>query len=205
MELTPTTTAGNNTLFEIDQELETAFEAATQEQEETGAISEESKQRCLSLFAELGKKVDRIARYVRATEFRARAAKEEAARLAIRQKKAENRVEQVKSMLLFFMNARGLKRLEGELNTIQLRKNGQASLQIDPLRLPGEYHQRTIILAEPDWALVLEHITSSQLKAQLEAAVSACEPNKDLVREHLQAGETIPGALLVKGSHIRFE
>jgi hypothetical protein len=80
------TSAENSSLFEIDQELEAAFEAASQEQEQTGEIGEESRERCLALFAELGKKVDRIAAYVRATEFKARAAKEEAARLSARQK-----------------------------------------------------------------------------------------------------------------------
>ena len=198
-------TAENNTLFEIDKELEAAFDAASQEQEETGAISEETKQHCLDLFAELGKKVDRVARYVRATELKARAAKEEATRLAARQKAAENRVEQVKSMLAFFIHVRGLKRLEGELNTIRLQKNGQASLQIDPLALPGEYNQMTIALAQPDWTQVLEAITSPELKRQLEDAVIACEPNKAQIRQDLQAGKEIPGTVLTKGEHVRVD
>lgn len=198
-------TAENDTLFEIDKELEGAFDAASQEQEETGIMSEETKQRCLDLFAELGKKVDRIARYVRATEFKARAAKEEAARLAARQKCAENRVAQVKSMLAFFMRVRGLKRLEGELNTIRLQKNGQASLQVDLLALPAEYNQVTIALAQPDWARVLEAIASPELQKQLEAAVIACEPDKALIRQDLQAGKEIPGTVLTKGEHVRFD
>lgn len=205
MASTPATTADNNTLFEIDAELEAQFDAATQEQEETGGISEEAKQRCLDLFAELGKKVDRIARYVRATEFKAKAAKEEATRLTARQKAAENRVEQVKSMLAFFMHVRGLKRLEGELNTIRLQKNGQASLQVDPLTLPGEYKQMTIELAQSDWTQVLEALTSPELKRQLEGAVIACEPNKAQIRQDLQAGKEIPGTVLTKGEHVRFD
>ena len=144
-------TAENNTLFEIDAELEEQFDAATQEQEETGVISDETKQRCLDLFAELGKKVDRIARYVRGNEFKARAAKEEAARLASRQKCAENRAAQVKSMLAFYMLSHGLKRLEGELNTIRLQKNGQPTLQVDRSVLPQNYKLRTLTLTEPDW------------------------------------------------------
>jgi Siphovirus Gp157 len=198
-------TAENNTLFELDKELEAAFDAASQEQEETGAICDETQQRCLDLFAELGKKVDRIARYMRATELKARAAKEEAARLAARQKAAENRVEQVKSMLAFFMHARGLKRLEGELNTIRLQKNGQASLHVDALALPAEYNQLTIALPQPAWVRVLETITCPELKQDMEAAVIACEPNKTLVRQQLQAGQQIPGSALIKGEHIRFD
>ncbi len=205
MASTPATTAENNTLFEIDKELEAAFEAASQEQDENGAISAETQQRCLDLFAELGKKVDRIARYVRATELKARAAKEEAARLSARQKAADNRVEQVKSMLVFFMHSRGLKRLEGELNTIRLQKNGQPSLQIDPLVIPAEYNQLTIALPQPAWGRLLDAITSPELKKDLEAAVIACEPNKGLVRQQLQAGQQVPGSALVKGEHVRFD
>jgi hypothetical protein len=205
MSSTPRTTAEDSTLFEIDTELEAAFDAAGQEQEQTGTISDQAKQRCIDLFAELGKKVDRIARYVRATEFKARAAKEEAARLAARQKSAENRVEQVKSMLAFFMHVRGLKRLEGELNTIRVQKNGQASLQLDPLALPGEYNQTTITLPQQEWVLVLESITSPELRKTLEAAVTKIEPNKELLREHLQSGREVAGAALVKGEHVRFD
>ena len=140
-----------------------------------------------------------------ATEFKAKAAKEEATRLTARQKAAENRVEQVKSMLAFFMHVRGLRRLEGELNTIRLQKNGQASLQIDPLALPAEYNQMTISLTQPDWARALDAIASPELKKQLEAAVIACEPNKALIRQALQAGKEIQGAFLAEGEHVRFD
>ena len=201
----PETSAENSTLFEIDTELEAAFDAAGQEQEHTGAISEQTQQRCIELFAELGRKVDRIARYVRATELKARAAKEEATRLTARQRAAENRVEQVKSMLAFFMHVRGLKRLEGELNTIRLQKNGQAALQLDPLALPSEYNQATMTLAQQEWVRVLESITSRELRKTLESAVTKIEPNKELVRQHLQSGREVAGATLVKGEHVRFE
>jgi Siphovirus Gp157 len=205
MASTSTITAENNTLFEIDQELEAAFDAASQEHEETGALSGDTQQHCLDLFAELGKKVDRIARYVRATEQRARAAKEEATRLTARQKSAESRVAQVKSMLAFFMHARGLKRLEGELNTIRLQKNGQASLVIDPVVLPAEYGQLTIVIPQPEWARMLDGIASPELRKILEAAVVACEPNKALVRQQLQAGQQIAGSVLFKGQHVRLD
>ena len=205
MASTPITTAENATLFEIDQELEMAFDGASQEQEQTGAISEEARRRCIDLFAELGRKVDRIARYVRATEFKARVAKEEAARLSARQRAAENRIEQVKSMLAFFMHVRGLKRLEGELNTIRLQKNGQPSIHIDPLALPAIYNQIIVTLAQPDWVRMLEAISSPELRTRLEAAVVRCEPNKELVRQDLQVGRQIPGAALIKGEHVRLD
>jgi hypothetical protein len=52
---------------------------------------------------------------------------------------------------------------------------------------------------------VLEAIASPELKEQMEAAVIACEPNKALVRQDLQAGEEIPGTVLAKGEHVRFD
>ena len=204
MESISTASAENASLFEIDKELEAAFDAASLEEEQMGAITEATKQRCLDLFAELGKKVDRIASYVRATEFRARAAKEESARLAARQKSAEGRVVQVKSMLSYFMQARGLKRLEGELNTIRLQKNSQASMTLDPLALPATHYATTIMLAQPDWMRLLEAVGSPELKSTLEAAVIKHEPNERLIRTELDKEKEIPGAALVRGSHIRF-
>jgi len=199
------TSVENSSLFEIDQELEAAFEAASQEQEQTGEISEETRQHCLTLFAELGKKVDRIAAYVRATEFKARAAKEEAARLSARQKSAENRVLQVKSMLAYYLHTRTLKRLEGQLNTVRLQKNSQPSLRLDPLTLARDYEQVTITIPQPEWDRVLALIPISELRQKLESAVVAVEPNKELIRQELQAGKQISGAELFKGEHIRFE
>ncbi len=197
--------AEGSSLFEIDKELESAFEAAMEEEAQAGAISEDTKQRCTDLFSEFGKKVDRIARYVRATEFKARAAKEEALRLAARQKGAENRVEQVKSMLSFFMQSRGLKRLEGELNTIRLQRNGQASLQLDLAHLPDEYNRREFVLTHEDSLRVLESITSAELRTTFLSAVTNITPNKELIRQRLQQGREIPGACVVKGQHIRFD
>jgi outer membrane murein-binding lipoprotein Lpp len=197
--------AENSTLFEIDAELEAQFEAATNEEEQTGVISEEAKQSCLDLFAELGRKVDRIARYVRATEFKARAAKEEAARLTARQKTAEKHLAQVKSMLAFYMLSRGLRRLEGELNTIRLQKNGQAALEIDISALPQSYHLRTLTLTEPDWEQILNVVTCPSLRTLLEASVADVEPDRERIRLELQARHEIPGATLVKGEHVRLD
>ena len=205
MATTSPANAENSTLFEIDEELEAAFEAASQEQEQNGEISQETRERCLALFAELGRKVDRIAGYVRATEFKARAAKEEANRLAARHKSAENRVLQVKSMLAYYMQSRGLKRLEGHLNTVRLQKNSQPSLRLDPLTLPCEYQQTSITVAQPDWRQVLDLVTLPELKQKLESAVVAVEPNKELIRQDLQAGAVVPGASLFRGEHIRFD
>jgi len=51
---TNTLTAQNCSLFEIDAELESAFDQLQEEPEITGNISKEARERCLQLFAELG-------------------------------------------------------------------------------------------------------------------------------------------------------
>jgi hypothetical protein len=69
-------------------------------------------------------------------EHEASIAAEEAQQLQQRRCSAEERVDDVKQMLTYFMRCRGRKRLEGELNTIRLQTNLQASLQIDDSELP---------------------------------------------------------------------
>ena len=53
---TNTLTAQNCSLFEIDAELESAFDQLQEEPEITGNISKEARERCLQLFAELGRR-----------------------------------------------------------------------------------------------------------------------------------------------------
>ena len=77
--------AQNCSLFEIDAELEAAFDQMQEERAITGDISDESRQRCLQLFAELGRKIDRIAAYLRTQQRKANIAAEEAQRLQQRQ------------------------------------------------------------------------------------------------------------------------
>ena len=54
-----------------------------EEREITGNISEESREHCVQLFAELGKKIDRVAAYLRTQQRKASIAAEEAQRLPL--------------------------------------------------------------------------------------------------------------------------
>ena len=80
---TKTVTAQNCSLFEIDAELEEAFDQLQEEREITGTISNESRKHCVQLFAELGKKIDRVAAYLRTQKRKASIAAEEAQRLPL--------------------------------------------------------------------------------------------------------------------------
>ena len=94
---TSSVTAQNCSLFEIDAELEEAFDQLQEEREITGTISNQSRQRSVQLFAELGKKIDRIAAYLRTQQHKAGIAAEEAQRLEQRRRSAEQRVDDVKA------------------------------------------------------------------------------------------------------------
>ena len=129
-------TAQSCSLFEIDAQLEAAFDQMQEEREMSGNISDESRERCVQLFGEFGKKIDRIAAYLRTQQHKGNIAGEEAQRLQQRRRSAEQRVDDVKQMLTYFMRCRALKRLEGELSTIRLQTNSQTSLQIDDWQSP---------------------------------------------------------------------
>ena len=201
---TNTLTAQNCSLFEIDAELETAFDQMQEEREITGNISDESRERCVQLFAELGKKIDRIAAYLRIQQHKATIAGEEAQRLQQRRRSAEHRVNDVKEMLTYFMRCRGLKRLEGELNTIRLQTNSQHSLQIDDWQLPQEFCLHTGSIPHRLLKEMLEYLPVGLRGEFLETMINT-QPNTQLVRDALLRGETVNGAHLERRSHIRID
>ena len=197
-------TAQSCSLFEIDAELEEAFDQLQEEREITGTISNESRERSVQLFAELGKKIDRIAAYLRTQQRKASIASEEAQRLQHRRRSAEQRVSDVKQMLIYFMRCRGLKRLEGELNTIRLQTNSQASLQIDDWELPQEFCLHTGSIPHRLFKETLEYLPVG-LRGEFLQAMINTQPNTQLVRDALLRGETVAGAKLERRSHIRID
>ena len=201
---TKAVTAQNCSLFEIDAELEEAFDQLQEEQEITGTISNESRERSVQLFAELGKKIDRVAAYLRTQQRKAGIAAEEAQRLQQRRRSAEQRVDDVKQMLTYFMRCRGLKRLEGELNTIRLETNSQPSLEIDDWMLPQEFCLHTGSIPHRLLKEMLEHLPVG-LKGEFLQAMLNTQPNTQLVRDALLRGEIVAGVKLERRSHIRID
>ena len=92
--------ADDNSLLEIDQELDAMLEHIEDEIEEDGEASKQSMD-LLQVFAEaMNLKIDRIGRYLSVMETRAAHCKKEAARLAARAKRAESRVRCPQSEVL---------------------------------------------------------------------------------------------------------
>ena len=87
------------------------------------------------------------------------------------------------------------------MNTVRLQKNSQPSLRLDPLTLPQEYQQTTVTVAHPDWSQLLDLITVPELKQRLESAVVTVEPNKELIRQDLQAAPSPRSVALQRRAH----
>ena len=201
---TRTVSAPSCSLFEIDADLEEAFDQLQEERDITGSVSDISRERCVQLFAELGKKIDRIAAHLRTQQRKAAIAAEEAQRLQRRRRSAEQRVNDVKEMLTYFMGCRGLKRLEGELNSIRLQANSQPALQIDDWELPQEFCLHTGSIPHRLMKEMLEHLPDG-LRGEFLQAMINTQPNTQLVRDALLRGEPVLGAKLERGCHIRID
>ena len=147
----------------------------------------------MQLIAELGKKTDRIAAYLRTQQHKATVAAEEAQRLQQRRRSAGQRVSDVKEMLTYFMRCRGLKRMEGELNTIRLQTNSQASLQIDDWNSPQECCLSTGSIPHRLLNEMLEYLPDGLKEEFLQAMINT-QPNTHLVQDALLRGETVAGA-----------
>ena len=194
------------TLFEIDRELDELLDEAEAEAETNeGQLSEETKQAIGAYLEAFHKKVDAIAGYIRYQEIVAETAKREEQRLAARKRAAENRVKSLKEMLVYFLLARGLKKMEGELNTISLHTNGQPSLAIDdPSSIPDYFHEACVRLRKTELEAIVAQLPDGELRQRLEQALQQeLEIAQGAVRSALLQGEAVTGARLYKGQHIR--
>ena len=203
------TLASEMTLFELDESLSILMESATDEAaNNNGEIPEELRQALLDYCEAFGAKVDNIANYIKSQEFDARNAKAEIDRLQSRQAAAENKVERLKGLLKYFMNARGLRSMKGRLNTISLRKNSQDSLVVDSIeRIPSAYCRVSITLPLPDFEELLQHLPAEHsLRAHLTPEGNGLvrrEPDNTKLRTALASGVLVQGAELRRGQHVR--
>jgi hypothetical protein len=173
-----------------------------------GEIPDELLQALLDYCEAFGAKVDNIANYIKAQECETRNAKIEIERLQGRQEAAENRVERLKALLIYFMDTRGLRSMRGRLNTISLRRNSQDSLIVEAQAIiSAEFCKLSVTVAVSDWEEMIAHLPEDhRLRARLFVDADTFgkrEPDNAKLRAAIQSGRTIPGAHLRRGQHIR--
>jgi hypothetical protein len=122
--------AESSSLFEIDRELDDLLERIEEQVETEGEPSEELLFRFRQFCDAHGEKVDRIGRFVRMMEAREQYCRAEAARLGERARSTANKVDRTKSMVLFYLMSRELRKLEGRTFTLRIQKNSQDSVRI---------------------------------------------------------------------------
>jgi Siphovirus Gp157 len=97
----PTAIAMDHSLLELDSELDALLDQIQDEIEEQGEASAEAMER-FQLFCEaMDVKIDRIGRFLRIMETRAEYCKRESARYAARARRAQSKIEQTESMVLY--------------------------------------------------------------------------------------------------------
>ncbi len=193
-------------LFDLDERLIDLMDRAEEESADHGTLSEELATEITDYLEAFRSKVDRIVGYWRWQESVAEICGQESERLAARKRAADARVARLKDMLQYFMQTRGLKKLEGEKASIGLQTNGMASLFVDdPTKLREEFFERDVRLSRAVLSEVVKLLPECDARRRLGALPKqeGWEVNTSAVRAALANNCPVEGARLVKGSHIR--
>lgn len=195
--------ASTHSIFAIDQEIDVLIEANQQEFEENGIISQESMLRFEQFLHAMNAKVDRIGGYIRANENVASCSKLESDRLAKHAKAATNKVERVKSMLMYYMKTREQRSLEGTLFTARICNNSVESVTVtDKAAIPVEYRRYEPKIDGASWDSILARLPAD-LRAVLESAVKDFGVNTEAIKVARSQDIEVPGAEVKRGDHLR--
>ena len=195
--------ASSASLFEIDEELDTLMEEIQEEIAANGEASAALLGRFQEFCKAHGDKVDRIGRFVRSMEARTQHCRAEAQRLTERARSAENKTLRTKSMVLYFLKVRDLKRIEGTEFTLRIQANSQDSVIIrDEEQIPIEYKTLGIAVNGGVWKAILKALPEELTRA-LVGAVKESAPDNDAIKRAVGRQEVVPGAEVKRGEHLR--
>jgi hypothetical protein len=192
-----------NTLFEIDRELDSLLDQIEEEAEESGTASPELLERFQQFCQAESEKVDRIGRFLTLMDSRLRYCRQQAEHFQKRARSADAKVVSTKNMVLYFLAARGLKKIEGREFTLRLQKNSQDSVEITDagqvpincreldLRVPGRLWQAAILLLPEETATALA------------SCIRDDKPSGDAIKEAASRNVEVPGAEVKRGIHLR--
>jgi hypothetical protein len=200
---TPESIAADHSLLEIDHELDLMFDRIQDELEENGEPSPESLERFQAFCDAYGEKVDRIGRFIRVMEARTAYCKDEAARLMARGKTAENKVLQTKNIVLYYLQSRQLTKMEGKLFTLRRQKNSQDSVRIsDANLLPIRLKRIEARFDGGIWERFLAALPE-EMRPALLAGIQDAIPMNEAIKQAIAREETVEGATVYRGHHVR--
>jgi hypothetical protein len=201
----PQSIVSDHSLLEIDRELDLLFDQMQDELEENGIVSPQSIERFHTFCDAYGEKVDRIGRFIRVMEARAAYCKAEAGRLIARGKSAENKIEQTKSLVLYYIQSRGgaITKMEGKQFTLRCQKNSQDSVRITDLALiPLRLKRVEARFDGKTWERILA-VLPEDMKPLLIAGIQDVIPANDAIKQAITQKEVVEGATVIRGHHIR--
>ena len=195
--------AENSALLEIDREIDLLLDLMQEELEDSGEISEGLQRRFESFCEVFGDKVDRIGRFIRIMECRAAYCKAEAARLSTRAKAAENKVVHTKQLVGYFLNSRGVTKIEGTQFTLRRQKNSADTVNVQNASLLPIHHLR---MEARFTGKVWEQIAASlpaELKQCFLTGLQGSSPLLDEIKQEVASGCVFEGVSVIRGHHLR--
>lgn len=193
----------SGTLFEIDRELDSLLDEIEQESEENGSASPELLEKFQQFCEAAHDKVDRIGRFLTLMESRSKYCRAEAERLQKRARSANAKMERTQNMVLYFLAARGLKKIEGREFTLRSQKNSQDSVLITDMgQLPMPFRELELRVLGSLWEEVLATVPEETANA-LKISVRDERPSNEAIKLAASRFEEIPGAQVKRGAHLR--
>ncbi|WP_420238364.1 siphovirus Gp157 family protein [Telmatobacter bradus] len=192
-----------STLFEIDRELDSMLDQIEEEVEENGTASSELLERFRQFCEAESQKVDRIGRFLTLMDNRLKYCRQQAEHFQKRARTAEAKGVSTRNMVLYFLAARGLRKIEGKEFTLRLQKNSQDSVEItDATQVPTTFRELELRIPGRLWQLVVASLSEDTSKA-LASCIRDDRPNSDAIKEAVSRFEEVPGTQVKRGVHLR--
>jgi hypothetical protein len=192
-----------SSLFEIDMELDELLEEIEEQVQSDGQAPEDLIARFQQFCEAHSERVDRLGRFLRMMEAREQYCRSEATRLTDRARATAGKVERTKNMVLYYLLSRDLKKIEGYQFTLRAQKNSQDSVRItDENAVPKCYCRIDARIDGVIWETVLS-LLPHELSRSLESSIQETRPNADAIKAAAVRNEHVPGAEVLRGSHLR--
>jgi Gp157 protein len=150
-----------------------------------------------------GEKADRIGRFLRMMDARVQYCRGEAVRLQDRARTSERKADQTKSMVLYYLKSRDLKRIEGREFTLRLQKNSQDSVRVtDDTQIPMVFKKIEARVDGGLWERVISALPE-ELSLALATSIRDASLCNDAIKAAVSREETVPGAEVYRGEHLR--
>ena len=195
--------AQDYSLFEIDRELDTLLDEIEEEIENHGEASTALIDRFQQFCDAHGEKADRIGRFLRLMEARVQYCRSEAARLQDRARSSDRKITQTKSMVMYYLKSRDLKKIEGREFTLRIQKNSQNSVRFtEETQVPMKYRVVALRIEGQLWEQLLA-LVPDELRRLLIPSIQEAAPSNEAIKQAVQNQISVPGAEVYRGDHLR--